>query len=66
MRYPDSAEADVVSAIELGLTEISASIRNEDYFRRYLQGVIREYRNILLTFPAGVQQKTEITSSSPS
>lgn len=50
LALPNSAEADVVSAIELGLAEMNDNIRTRDEFLALLQTVIREHDTTLVTY----------------
>lgn len=49
IKYPDSADADVVSAIELGLTELDFGIRTHEDFVQFLQRVLREH-SVVITY----------------
>jgi len=58
LRIPDSADADIVSAVELGLAEVSSEIRTIEGFRNYLRYVVQG-RNVLALYPANLSQRTE-------
>jgi hypothetical protein len=62
LRYPESADADVVSAVELGLAEMMAGIRTEDDVRTFLRHVIQEQVGTTF-FPPASDLKVESTSS---
>jgi hypothetical protein len=63
LRYPESADADVVSAVELGLAEMTAGIRTEDNFRKFLRRVIQEQTAVATFFPPAPNSNVESTSS---
>jgi len=52
IRYPDSADADVISAIELGLTELDLGIRTRENFINFLKQVLREHSVVITYLPA--------------
>jgi hypothetical protein len=49
IKYPDSADADVISAIELGLTELDLGIRTRENFVNFLKQVLREH-SVVITY----------------
>ncbi len=49
IKYPDSADADVISAIELGLTELDLGIRTREDFVNFLKRVLREH-SVVITY----------------
>src|SRR3972149_5242112 len=63
LRTPDTVDADVVAAIELGLAEVSSGIKTKDEFRDYLKNVLRENSAISTFFPANLSQRTESGSA---
>lgn len=46
---PDSADADAVSAIELGLAEWADELRSEEEVRQLLREVIEQYETVRMT-----------------
>ncbi len=52
LRFPDSEEADVISAIELGLAEMGAGIRTEADFRTYLKKLLQQQQTIFVLLQA--------------
>jgi len=63
LRTPDSVDANVVAAIELGLAEVSSGIRTQDEFRDYLKDVLRENSAISAFYPADLSQRIESGSA---
>jgi hypothetical protein len=63
LRYPESADADVVSAVELGLAEILTGIKTEDDFRKFLRQVVQEQIAVATFFPSAPSVNVESTSS---
>lgn len=49
IKYSDSADADVISAIELGLTELDLNIRTREDFVNFLKRVLREH-SVVITY----------------
>lgn len=52
LKNPESAEADIVSIIELGLAEMSDGIRTEQGFRNLLRQVLVKYNNVFVFYPS--------------
>ena len=63
LRSPDSADADVVAAIELGLAEISAKIRTEAELRDDLMSVVRTHSEAAPFYRATMSTDTESGSA---
>ena len=63
LRNPDTVDADVVAAIELGLAEVSSGIRTKDDFRDYLKNVLRENSAISAFYPINLTQRIESGSA---
>lgn len=63
LKYPESADADVVSAVELGLAEMAAGIRTEENFREFLKQVLQEQTAVLTFFPSSLSQRGQLTES---
>jgi hypothetical protein len=61
LKFPDSSDANVVAAIELGLAEISDEIRTEDELRKLFQDAIQR-PTVLAFYP--VNQSVHLTSES--
>jgi hypothetical protein len=61
LRFPDSADANIVSGLELGLAEIDAEIISEQELRDRLLDLLQEYNAIKVTF---FQGNTHIESGS--
>ncbi|HLB48125.1 MAG TPA: hypothetical protein VJL59_14050 [Anaerolineales bacterium] len=57
-----SADADVVSAVELGLAEINAGLRTEKQLQEYLAQVLREQHVTRLFFNATIQNDSGATN----
>jgi len=58
LRDPNSTDADVVAAIELGLSETSSNIKTIEEFRDDLRRVLRENNTIQVFYPAGMRVET--------
>ena len=66
LRSPNSADADVVSAIELGLTHIADGLTTEDQFRQELQDELRLHTSIIYSSPQSFRiDATSINVTSP-
>ena len=63
LRTPNSADADVVSAVELGLAEVSSRIRTNEEFRNYLRHVLRQHNLVSTLHPANLSWRTESSSA---
>lgn len=63
IRYPDSADADVISAIELGLTELDLNIRTREDFVNFLKRVLREH-SVVITYLRATPTAVNQTGSS--
>jgi len=63
LKYPESADADVVSAVELGLAEMGTGIRTEENFREFIKQVIQEQTVVLTFFPSSLSQQGQRTES---
>lgn len=59
---PDSADADAISAIELGLAEWSDGLRSQEEVRRLLREVIEQHETVQLTTSETGTIKTTWTS----
>lgn len=55
---PDSDDADMTSAIELGLAEMSDNIRSYDEFIHYLREVLQEKAELVIKQPATITSST--------
>jgi hypothetical protein len=62
LKEPSSTDADIISAIELGLAEISDDIRTEDELRAYLNEALQEV-NVLFQVSDGLKIQTTSGSS---
>ena len=62
LRFPNSTDADVVSAVELGLAEISSRIRSKDEIREYLKQVLQENTAISAFYPQDTSVHVETVS----
>lgn len=49
---PASPNADIVSAVELGLAELSRGVRSPDDFRRFVKKVLAEQFSVWTNYPA--------------
>lgn len=58
---PDSADADVVSAIELCLAEIDAGIKTEEVFREFMVKVLQEQTAVLTLWSTNANQVIPVT-----
>ncbi len=63
IKYPDSADADVISAIELGLTELDLNIRTREDFVEFLKQVLREH-SVVITYLRATPSTVNQTGSS--
>lgn len=63
---PNSADSNVVAAIELGLAEMSDNIRTRDEFLMLLKTAIQEEETILTIYPPSSLPEFTVTSSSSS
>lgn len=59
---PDSVEADLVSAIELGIAELQAGIRSNDDLILFLRQVLSENAVILINLSKTVAGSSNIAS----
>jgi|SRR3989304_5825233 len=50
LRFPNTSDADVVSAVELGLAEIAHGIRSKEEIRKYLEQVLQEYNAVSASY----------------
>lgn len=62
-RIPDSADAKVIAAIELGLAEYNCEIRSEEELRAFLADTIREYDTMLSLFQPEIEHFSTTGSS---
>lgn len=63
LEFPDTADADVAAAIELGMAEVSSGIRTQDELRSYLLDVLREHSAVVAFFPSGRDQQTDSSAT---
>jgi hypothetical protein len=52
LRSPNTADADIVAAVELGLAEVTSGIRTLDEFRDYLKSALAEHPVTSVFYPA--------------
>ena len=63
IREPNSADSDIVSAIELGLSELSLGIQSHNEFAVSLQGILGEHV-VVFNFPVASSSELNVTGSS--
>ena len=61
LKKPQTADADIVAVVELGLAEITNKIRTETEFRLILREVLQEHTSFLV-YPFSISQ-TESTAT---
>jgi len=62
LKEPNSTDADIISAVELGLVDVSDGIRTEDELRAYLNETLQEV-NVLFQVSDGLKIQTKSGSS---
>jgi hypothetical protein len=62
-RFPNTADADVVSAVELGLAEMTNGIRDKDEVRKDLKRVLETNNAVLAFYHQGDFQNIESVST---
>jgi len=63
MEPPDTPDASVVAAIELGLAEMSDGIRSEAQFRDLMRHVLLEHSRLLVVFLPVPESRSETYSA---
>lgn len=63
LRFPNSTDADVVSAVELGLAHMANSITTKDEFRDYLKQLLQAQTAISTNYPFATYLNVETSSS---
>ena len=63
LRSPDTADANFIAAIELGLAEMGSGIKTKNEFCGLLKKVLRENNAIAASYPANLLQCIESGSA---
>jgi hypothetical protein len=62
IKSPDSTDSDIISALELGLAELSNGIRSEEELRTYLKECL-QHVIVSLTYPSMIENLIAFGSS---